>query len=152
MDDDQRRAFSNLILFCKPHHDLVDNNPRIYEIDTLARWKTQRESDPEEALERLREVSPSGLRKIVADGLHQHDEMMMSAISRLESTDREAAALMRSLIDELTEAYSLQRKALNPGLVEEFSTAVRQFRHLSGAIEQFSNAVGRYERMPKPEW
>lgn len=37
------------------------------------------------------------------------------------------------------------------GLVEEFSSAVRQFGRLSGAIEEFSSAVGRYERMPKPD-
>ncbi|HEU5155687.1 MAG TPA: hypothetical protein VFU43_01730 [Streptosporangiaceae bacterium] len=152
MTDDQRRDFSNLILFCDPHHDFVDDHPSIYNVEMLHRWKDQREAKPEEALARLREVTPAGLRKIVVESLEEHDERLLSAIQRLETSDAQAAALMRNLLDELTEAYSLQRRALNPDLVSEFSSAVSRFSRLAGSIELFDSAVRRYSRMPKRDW
>ena len=35
MTDDDRRDHPNLILFCDPHHDLVDERPERYTIETL---------------------------------------------------------------------------------------------------------------------
>jgi len=44
MTDDERRSFANLILLCKPHHDLIDKlRPEEYPVDTLERWKVERE-------------------------------------------------------------------------------------------------------------
>ena len=99
-------TLTNLMLFCDPHHYVVDARDKeaIYTPEVLYRWKAQRESAPREALKRLREVTPVGLRKIVAEGLQQHDARLLGALDRLESNDREAAALMRDLVDELTEA------------------------------------------------
>ena len=107
MTDDQRRGFGNLVVTCKPHHEVIDvGQPELYPAEILLRWKDQREASPSEALERLREITPSGLRAIVADGLRAHDARLVKALGRLEADDREAASLMRSLVDELTEAYS----------------------------------------------
>jgi hypothetical protein len=140
MTDDQRRDLPNLMLFCDPHHDIVDekDNEKIYTAEVLLRWKAQRESAPREALKRLREVTPAGLRKIVAEGLQQHDARLLTALGRLEGNDREAAALMRSLVDELTEAYALQQHSLNPDLVEEFSAATHRLTEMSDMIEELS--------------
>jgi hypothetical protein len=45
MTDDERRAFTNLLLLCKPHHDVVDKrHPNRYSVKTLVEWKTKRES------------------------------------------------------------------------------------------------------------
>jgi len=142
MTDDQRRDLPNLMLFCDPHHDIVDakDNQKIYTAEVLLRWKAQRESAPREALKRLREVTPTGLRKIVAEGLQQHDARLLTALGRLESNDREAAALMRSLVDELTEAYARQQHSLNPDLVEEFSAATYRLTEMSDMIEELSAA------------
>ncbi|MBO2453638.1 hypothetical protein J4573_41575 [Actinomadura barringtoniae] len=149
MSDDERRAVANLVIFCDPHHDRVDKkaNEKIFPVETLVRWKAQIEADPHEAVRRLREVSPEGLRKIVSEGLEQHDTLLVRAIDRLEESDRQAANLMRDLIDELTEAYSLQRRRLNPDLVEELSSASRRLYAMSGMIETFDNAVRRAERL-----
>lgn len=44
MTDEDRRAFSNVILLCKPHHEIVDKrHPEKYPAETLAEWKSQRE-------------------------------------------------------------------------------------------------------------
>ncbi|GAA2156357.1 hypothetical protein [Actinomadura napierensis] len=134
MTDDERRAIENLMIFCHPHHSLIDkldNAPR-YPVAVLHRWKAQHEADPNEAVKRLREVSPSGLRKIVADGLQQHDALMLRAIARLETSDQEAASVMRSLIEELTEAYAIQRQSLNPEMVELLNLAADKLTHFGG--------------------
>ncbi len=45
MTDDERRAFSNLILLCKPHHDFVDKrHPDRFDTPTLREWKRKREA------------------------------------------------------------------------------------------------------------
>lgn len=48
MSDDERRAFSNLILLCTPHHTIVDRlHPDDYPIEVLTEWKTGHERDAE---------------------------------------------------------------------------------------------------------
>jgi len=119
MTDDQRRSITNLVAMCKPHHEVIDiRQPELYPVEILLRWKAQREASPSEALLRLREVTPSGLRKIVADGFREHDARLAKALGRLEGSDREAASLMRSLLDELTEAYSRLRDGIDPDTVD----------------------------------
>lgn len=142
MTDDQRRDLANLILLCNPHHDEVDAKEKeaIYPPEVMYRWKALRESVPREALKRLREVTPAGLRKIVAEGLQQRDARLLSALGRLESSDREAAALMRNLVDELTEAYARRQQGLDPDLVVEFSAATRRLTEMSDLIEELSAA------------
>lgn len=45
MTNDQRRAFTNLLLLCKPHHEVVDKrHPDRYSVETLTEWKAERES------------------------------------------------------------------------------------------------------------
>ena len=149
MTDDQRRDLPNLMMMlCDPHHDEVDAKEEVYTLEVLFRWKAQRESAPREALKRLREVTPAGLRKIVADGLQQHDARLLSALGRLESNDREAATLMRSLVDELTEAYTRQREGLDPDLVMEFSAATLRLTEMKGVLEEFSVASIRSQDFP----
>ena len=142
MTNDQRRDLANLMLFCDPHHDEVDAKEKeeIYTLEVLHRWKAQRESAPREALKRLREVTPAGLRKIVAEGLQQHDARLLSVLGRLESDDREAAALMRNLVDELTEAYTRQRQGLDPDLIAEFSAATLRLTQMKEALQELSAA------------
>jgi len=151
MTDDERRDQANLILFCHPHHYLVDDKTRahIYTAEALLRWKSQREAAPREALKRLREVTPSGLRRIVAGGLEEHDARILGALDRLEKHDREAAALMRNLMDELTEAYSLQRRrALDPDMVAEFGQSVKTLRGMRGTLDEFITAATAFRRRP----
>jgi hypothetical protein len=129
------------MLLCDPHHRLADSKEEVYTLDVLHRWKAQRESAPREALKRLREVTPSGLRKIVADSLEARDTMLINALNRLETNDLQAATLMRSLIDELTEAYS---QALDPELVYDFSQSANRLYGIQDTLEEFTSAVNRY--------
>lgn len=142
MTNGQRRHISNLLLLCDPDHDIVDKDEQTYTITTLHRWKTQREANPREALLRLHKVSPAGLRKIVADGLEGHDAKLMAALNRLQTRDKEAANLMRSLVDELTEAYAARRRqTLDPDVVYRFSRSVETLAGMSGVLDAFTTAV-----------
>jgi hypothetical protein len=151
MTDDQRRYLPNLLLLCNPHHDIVDaqDKEKLYTPDLLHRWKDQRESDPRQALKRLRDVSPSDLRRIVSEGLEEHDSKVLRALDRLEDGDREAAALMRSLIDELTEAYTRQRESLNIDAIESLMMTTNKLGRLQEAMESFGFAVDRLTRNPR---
>jgi hypothetical protein len=168
MSDDERRGFGNLVVMCKPHHEVIDvREPDLYTAEVLLRWKAQREASPSEALERLREVTPSGLRKIVADGLRDHDAMLIEAMDRLEASDHEAATLMRSLLDELTEAYSRLRNGidpdtvdllhrasrnlgdyLNPDVVHQLDKAARRLVNMQSTLDAFIEAVPALRRIP----
>jgi hypothetical protein len=69
---------------CKPHHEVIDvRQPEQYTAEILLRWKALREASPSKALKRLREVTPPGLRKIVADGLRDHDARLVKALDCL---------------------------------------------------------------------
>jgi len=53
MTDDERRSFPNLILLCKPHHEVVDKrHPDKYPVEVLTDWKARREA--EAGLDRLK--------------------------------------------------------------------------------------------------
>jgi hypothetical protein len=46
MSDDERRAFTNAILLCTPHHIVVDRlHPEDYPVDMLMAWKRDHERD-----------------------------------------------------------------------------------------------------------
>ena len=49
--DDQRRGFKNLVVMCKPHHEVIDiREPDLYTPEILFRWKSQGEANPREAI------------------------------------------------------------------------------------------------------
>ena len=41
--DEERRGFDNLILLCHRCHDMIDNNPDIYTVEVLKKWKQEHE-------------------------------------------------------------------------------------------------------------
>lgn len=46
MTDQERRAFANLILLCRPHHELVDKRkPAHFPTEVLTQWKVEREAE-----------------------------------------------------------------------------------------------------------
>jgi hypothetical protein len=147
MTDDERRDFPNLMLFCTPHHGTVDDRSRVkvFTAEVLLRWKAQHEADSAAALKRLRDVTPAALQK----ALEKHDGQMLAAITRLEAHDREAATLLRGLVDELAEAYSKLRQTLTADMVEEFSAATHRLDSINALemSELLDIATSRLERL-----
>jgi len=153
MTDGERRDFRNLILLCYPHHVIADDKKQVrrYTVEMLTRWKQQREADPAQAVRRLQAVMPEALTKAVAAGVEKHNAALLAVLDRLETrNDREAAVVVRGLVDELTEAYSRLRQAIDRDTVEEFSTAVFALQRMqfnSDTVEEFSSAVDALRRM-----
>jgi len=70
MSDDERRAFANLVLLCKPHHTLVDKtHPERFRIEDLQKWKADRESSGVDALADLRGLTESRLEELITDAV-----------------------------------------------------------------------------------
>jgi len=67
MTDDDRRSFPNLILLCKPHHDLVDKiRPDDSPVETLEQWKLQREEGESAA---LRSITEDRLEELIIEAI-----------------------------------------------------------------------------------
>jgi len=79
MTDPQRAAFSNLILLCKPHHNLVDKtHPEEYSSADLESWKVARESKRQAALANLGVVGEEELASLLRETAReqQHEAAM----------------------------------------------------------------------------
>lgn len=139
-----RKAFSNLILLCHPHHTIVDKRrPLDFPTETLQKWKAKREKDHEAALSRLREVTPEGLQQILVAALEDRDQRLHGALERLEQSDVEAAQLLRSLIDEVAELR--HSRYIDAGVAEGFASAANRLYQVfsSGLLEEFIRATHR---------
>lgn len=70
MTDDERRAFANLVLLCKPHHTLVDKtHPDRFSISDLEGWKAEREGAGVAALRGLRGLTEDRLEAMIRDAV-----------------------------------------------------------------------------------
>jgi hypothetical protein len=68
MTDEDRRSFANLVLLCKPHHDLVDRaHPDRYQAEDLSTWKALREEGMAENLLGALEVDEAELEGALKD-------------------------------------------------------------------------------------
>lgn len=66
MTDQERASFDNLLLLCKPHHDLVDTiDPDAFPIDLLKEWKATREGEGLVALRRLGDLTEDRLVEMI---------------------------------------------------------------------------------------
>jgi hypothetical protein len=66
MTDDERRAYRNLILLCKPHHELVDNrHPERFTVADLEGWKAAREGEARSVLEDIGPVDEATLEELL---------------------------------------------------------------------------------------
>jgi hypothetical protein len=138
MTDEERKAFTNLILLCHPHHTIVDKlRPQDFSISTLQKWKASREAKNQEALSRLREVTPDALQIMLAGALKERDERLDDAIEQFKQVNAEAAQLLQSVLDEL----QVLRQAGTYGLTEEFIDAANRLH--PDILEEFANAAQR---------
>lgn len=72
MTDDERRAFANLILLCKPHHDLIDKiRPEDHPVEVLLQWKADREGSDIGELSALGAVSEDRLEDLIIEAVRQ---------------------------------------------------------------------------------
>jgi hypothetical protein len=72
MSDAERRSFANLILLCKPCHDLVDKRrPQDYPVERLQHWKREREGAVARDLAALGEVEEATLADLLVQAFRR---------------------------------------------------------------------------------
>ena len=73
MTDRHRAAFDNLVLLCKPHHDLVDRiSAADYPAETLRGWKTGREGSGPSPLADLHGLTEERLADMLEAAMRHH--------------------------------------------------------------------------------
>jgi len=137
MSENERNAYSNLILLCPNHHRMVDDNPEEYPPEELQRWKDKHEKDsmsaPElssDLLEKLLlELNPTKLLVSVqqgdADILHEVADWSPSE-EYLEEKDSEGYYPIVVTFDGLQEllgrvATPYRQKMVQKSTYEELS-------------------------------
>jgi ATP-dependent exoDNAse (exonuclease V) alpha subunit len=104
MTDVQRDAFPNLLLLCLVHHTRVDGkNKKDYKPETLHKWKADREAEGQDALAGLTRLTEEDLQVIIIDAFQEQTQHIVEVLDRLENNDKEAADLLRKLLNELQE-------------------------------------------------
>jgi hypothetical protein len=73
---------------------------------------------------------------------------LLKALGRRQASDREAAELMRSLIDELAETYSRLRSGFDPDVVDQLSDAAPQLARMQSTLAAFAEAAPMIRRLP----
>lgn len=103
MSHEERNAYPNLILLCRPHHKRVDTREDEFPVELLTEWKTQADRRYGDAFATLGSESwtPESLGLAITSALQTRLERLEDAVSQLAEVDQEAAALMRSLIAQL---------------------------------------------------
>jgi len=102
MSEAERKAFSNLILLCLVHHKRVDRtHAEEYNSETLLKWKSDRETEGQDALAGLTRLTEDTLETIIIEAFRAKQDEIIEILKRLEVNDRDAAVLLREMIGEL---------------------------------------------------
>jgi hypothetical protein len=157
MDNDQRRAFANLIFLCTPHHTYVDKiRPQDYPIEVLEKWKRVRETGKLAQLSQVGNITEDHFQELVADALEEKIRDVREAIARIEQTDAESAALLRELADQMngptfnTEAVEMLHQSasilhpiLEEGNVNSLYSAAKRLYEMRGYLEELPHSVAQ---------
>ena len=98
----ERNSFGNLLLLCKPHHDLVDSKAleNKYPKETLIVWKTAREGEYAGDLLELGAVTEDTLRRWMTDAVADTRGEIANAFDRLQDiSDTLIASLKQAALD-----------------------------------------------------
>jgi hypothetical protein len=97
MTDDDRRSFANLILLCKPHHELVDTrHPDRYSIEDLEGWKRSREGAAIDELALVGPVSEDTLAGLLTQSVADVQQQVTDALREQEAAVRRRVEAVRS--------------------------------------------------------
>ncbi|MGA5342478.1 hypothetical protein ACPCK3_25945 [Streptomyces griseoincarnatus] len=137
MTDAERAAFANLILTCKPHHDLIDRiEPKRYPVELLHEWKVEREGDGFSALGEIVGLTDGRLAEMLEDAFRSH-------APRREVTVEISGAIFYDDINAMSIPLNGWRQLveLNPRLStaqHSVVTTVRNVGHVPASVESIS--------------
>lgn len=110
MPDEERDAFSNLLLLCQPHHSDVDDKKtgqRLYPRELLRQWKVDHEGSNGHALAKLGTIDEERLTELLEDVFTPPAERLQAIAEQLEQTgtlNRKSVAELRQIVAVLTDA------------------------------------------------
>lgn len=173
--DEERDAFSNLLLLCLPHHADVDDKEtgeRIYPPDRLREWKAKREGSDAAALAVLGRVDEDGIGELLAEAFTPPIERLQAIADQLEQTGTLNAATvleLRQVVRVLADAPSgldaraalLMHEAADTFGTSSFTQAAAQLSFAADALNSsvlttmdrklaaLDDAVGRIDEKVK---
>jgi hypothetical protein len=120
-------SFGNLLLLCKPDHDLIDYGPTLdeYPTELLQAWKKDREGAYGLELAGLEGVTDESLQEAMTDAITSAKEDLLGAIGELSRLNEQAARLLRALVKE-----TFDRPYLDVDAVSLLATAAHDLRNL----------------------
>lgn len=117
--DDERRSFDNLILLCHKCHDMIDNNPAIYTVELLKKWKKNHQ---EKILNSINGCLPSYFQQIV-------NAIAANNLMNVASSD----AIPYDISEKIE--YNCLKK--NKYIVEEYNIHTIGLHNLYDELEEF---------------
>lgn len=139
----QRDEYNNLILMCKKHHKIIDDNPQIYTVDILEKMKKEHEEWVNKNLEDLDDVeeidfdyedikfddeSIADIYSWIVDNcdITKYSEKdLEEALNRLQYLDKGTRKILYKIInyyykDEEIDIKSIMNKLVNDDIVTEY--------------------------------
>ena len=113
MSDHDRRRFGNLILLCSTHHNIIDTvAPDKYSIDTVDKWKQDREGKSFEVLKDVPSPDESRLQSLINESLREQNKILAQQITRFEGALAKLAAIDSDAAGILKQRMSTANKEL----------------------------------------
>lgn len=158
----ERNHFRNLLLLCKPDHDIVDSkaNERIYTKERLIEWKKEREGDLAGSLLDLGAVTEDTLRDWITGAVADTREEFASAFDRMEIAGGEILASLKQAALEFfdlpyldkEDIRSLHFTALVFQRIPEYAILLqdsgRMLNHLPDTTDQLTSTAFRLGGLP----
>ena len=113
MSDHDRRRFGNLILLCSTHHNVIDTvAPDKYSIETLDKWKQDREGKSFEVLKDVPSPNEARLQSLINESLSEQNKILERQINRFEEALVKLAAIDSDAAGILKQRMSTANKEL----------------------------------------
>jgi uncharacterized protein involved in exopolysaccharide biosynthesis len=140
---DELNRIDNLVLLCLAHHKVVDKlRPKDFPTPLLQEWKAARESASYSELRGLRELTEEQLQDLVTDAFESLKERVESAVSKLETIDRDLAKLLRPMVNDFAEANLLGRFP-DQDSATVLANAAAKLEHLKETAGQLERAADK---------
>ncbi|GAA1600457.1 hypothetical protein GCM10009789_63400 [Kribbella sancticallisti] len=147
MSEDELNRMDNLVLLCRPHHTVVDKlRPADFPIPLLVEWKAARERSGYADLQALRGLTEQRLQELMTEAFESLHERVESAVSKLESVDRDVAKMLRPFINDIA-AVNFVSKYPDADTVTTLGNAATKLRHLQETAYELKSAADKLAKL-----
>jgi hypothetical protein len=130
------------MLLCYLHHTEVDGNEHEYKVELLRQWKSDRESRRQQKLPSNMWLTQDSLQELITNVFADRNKQIQETLERLEASDREAADMMRTLTDEITE-LRMRGSLIDADVVGTLDSAANRLGHLQDTASWLLDSAQR---------